>query len=399
MKKIANYRITLLEHFKKSIKKLMAILPTFREGEIMKEGEDNYIKLTYSAGLYDNSPTQKYLKLEIMAFFYEEEVELFYSLNIADDTRPFSWKASEKFKSEYLSAPSFDRWCMIKLREREEETKNKFSYLFENYVKILGTRGVTEPSKELFKSIIEGMIKLNKLPIIVIEITHIDRDKNSTQIYKPISFALFDWHDWLLFPDFCNEGDSGEGGGGYFELKDFLDKNDNSKLIIWHKDMPLDEFENKVEEYTPIKYQEYLPKKGQRDILPLITRVSIIDNIIREINSCFNEGLYLASGILIRKLIEESLIQKLLELNPDKDRKSMLGSGGNRERLDNEKIKEIVNDRHLIKSIKDIFELESSNAVHGESFSGEYLETEARVVKNFLSMLFPRDINELNQSR
>lgn len=387
----------IIKEMNKSVEVIKKILPQFSIGKIYKREEEKYFSISYSTGEDSHIQTQKYLEIKIEAIFFDELMELYYQIKIADENRPFSWQDLEKFELEkldlgYVSNSRFNRWILMKLRKREEEMKDKFNYLIENYVKIIGTHGTTEPSKELLKAIVEGMNNLGKTPIII-EISH--TDKYSSNFLKSISYALFDWHDWLLFPDFCNEGDSGEGGGGYFELKNFFDKKIKEKKVkIWYKDIDLNEFEKKIKEYTPIKYAEYVPKENNKILIKTIfTRNNIIDRIVKEINNCFNEGLHIATGFLIRKLIEESAVQKIVEKNPNINRKDLIN---NKKILEYDQIRDSVKDSHLLGGIKNIFYLESADKVHGINFTAEGLEIEAKIVDKFLKELFPKKRTSIN---
>ena len=162
MNNIKNYKQNLYRDFNKAIETINSNLPNFEKGKIEKEEEEDYISLSYSSGEENYEQKQKYLHIKIDAVFYDKTVEIFYTLSIADESKPFSWRAWDKFESEYIGCPIFDRWMLIQLREREEEMKDKFNYLFDNHIKITGNNGITESSKELLKAIIEGVIKLKK---------------------------------------------------------------------------------------------------------------------------------------------------------------------------------------------------------------------------------------------
>ena len=152
MYRIKDYKKNLIKELNIAVDVIGKRFPNFKKGAISIENDENdedFLRLFYSSGKSEYSPTQKYLKIEIIAMFFEEVLELSYSLEIADDSRPFSWRELKKFKLEklesggYVSSPSLNRWILINLRKREDEMKDKFSYLFEDYVRIVGTEGVT----------------------------------------------------------------------------------------------------------------------------------------------------------------------------------------------------------------------------------------------------------------
>ena len=405
MEKTQYHKEDLVKELNKAIEVLKKTFPNFDEGQLHKEDEKNYFKLFYSSGENNHTQKQKYFRIGIDAIFSEEVMDLYYSFEIADESKPFSWKKSEKFELEkldwggYVGNPSFNRWILLRLRERETEMKDKFNYLFENYVKVIGTEGITEPSKELFKIIVEGMLKKDYSKIIIIEISHTDQNNHWGNISKPISFAIFDWHDWLLFPEFCNEGDSGEGGSGYFAIKKFLEeKKKSGKIILWYKDIGKIEFREKILDYTPIKYKDYMPLKKGETLIRISTNNEIIDKIIEEINNCFNERLYLACSILMRKVIEESLIQKHIDLDRDKKREELRNSGV-KSLIYNEKIRKIINNSHLLAGTYNIYHLESEGSVHGlPSFNPDLLKVESKIISNFLNRIFPKKVKRSKDS-
>ena len=141
MYKIKDYKEDLIKELNVAVDVIEKRFPNFNKGAISIENDENdedFLKLSYSSGKSEYAPTQKYLEIEIIAMFFEEVLELSYSLEIADDSRPFSWRELKKFKLEklesggYVRSPSLNRWILINLRKRENEMKDKFSYLFED---------------------------------------------------------------------------------------------------------------------------------------------------------------------------------------------------------------------------------------------------------------------------
>lgn len=394
MDKVKDYKDYLLRLLNEAIEESNKIFPHFGKGEIEKRGDEhNNIFLTYVVGKCDLVPKQNYLRIDITGIFYEDEVEIFYDFKIADNSRPFLWSAFKKFNSNYSHINPFSRWMLIKLREREKEIKDKFNYIFDYHVKVIGDYGITEPSKELFKIIVDGMIKLNKSPVLIIEISHATERDQWGKMFKSVSFAVYDNYDWLLFPDFCNEGDSGGGGAGYFDLKKFLEERKN-KIIWWNKDMDEKEFVKKVKEYTPVKFKKYLPREGYKTLIKNFIFNEFLDKIINEINNCFNEKLYLACGLLIRKIIEESLIQKKMEIIGEENERELRKSHVSA-LLKDDDIKKPVNNQHILTQINNIYHLESEGAVHGvPKFNPDSLIIESRIVESFLDRLFPKKIRD-----
>jgi hypothetical protein len=375
-----NYKDYLKNQLNLGVALIQKHFSVFPKGEIEEKRENGWITLSYDAGKPSERQDQKYIHIAITGDFNKNKVAITYYLKISDNLRPFVWDSLEKFESSADSGIiAFDRWILTQLRKKEEEMKDKFAYFFGDFVKVVGNWGITECSKELLKMIIEGALKLKK-EIILVEISHTEGHQ------KPISFAVYEGHDWLLFPEFCNEGDSGEGGGGYFELNQFLNEPNKKGIIKWYIDIETNSFETKIKESNPTRYG-YDPEAKKKPLVDFVSNNARINKLIEESNKCFRKECFLASAFMIRKIIEDSLRIELEELQESIKNKEGNFKSSN-ELLDNEKIKPFL-DKYLIKRLKEINYLEGL-AVHDHEYEPEELEIEAKVLVQFLGKLFPK---------